>query len=170
MVGTHPVKHSFSIGRNIHSYTLVFKRSCHTQFHTRFEMVGTHHAKHSFSNGWDTPGYPLVFKWSRHIWLHTRFRKVGTAGYTLFFIRSSYFRLVTLLFSKCRHTPSYALVFWWSGPIRLYTRFQMVRTHNIRNSFKMVVTHSAICSFSNGQDTPGYTIVFKSSNYTLVFK
>ena len=76
MVGTYPVKHSFSIGLNI-------------MLHTRFKKVGTHPVTNSFSNVWDTLdyidsflngwwilGYMLVYKVPGHTQLHTRFQMV----------------------------------------------------------------------------------------------
>ena len=100
MIGTQPVKHSFSFSRDTPSYqlfikllihtrlhtqfqmvgkrgfTVVVKWSCHTQFHTCFQMVGKHAVTHSFSNGWDTLGYLVVFKCPWHTRLHTRFQMV----------------------------------------------------------------------------------------------
>ena len=162
MIGTHPVAHSFSIGRDTLGYPLVFKLSgncrdiymivfnwsCHTQFHTCFQLVGKHAVIHSLSNGWDTLGYTVVFNWSmRHP--------------------------VTQSFSNCRATPSFKLVFKWSVDIRLNIRFQSVRTHGyilvfkwfdhtrLHKRFQMIGTHPVKHSFSFSRDTASSRLVFQ---------
>ena len=146
MVVKHSVTYSFLNVRDTSGYTLVFKWSCHIQFHTRFQMVG-------------------------HIRLQTRFQMVGTIqlhtrfqiqmlgktpvthwGCTLVFKSSSYTRLNSRL--QTVWTLGYMLVFNCPGNTRLHTLFQIVGTHPL--------THF----FSNGWDTLSYMLVFKSSGHT----
>ena len=173
MVVAHPVSHSFSNGRGIPGYKLVFKCSGHRQLHIRFQIVATHHVArsflmvdlhpvtHSFSNCWYTTGYTLNFKWSGNTRAFTYSLSKGreTSGYTLpFFVRDTrlhpHFQTVelnpvTYSFSSCRH-------------IMLHIRF------------KMVGTHPVTYSFSNGWDTLGYTNSFSNGwwilGYVLVYK
>ena len=125
MIGTHPVAHSFSIGRDTLGYPLVFKLSghcrdiymivfnwsCHTQFNTCFQMVGKHAVTHSFSNGWDTLGYILVFKCSGHTRIHTHFQVVVAHSVTHSFSNGRDTPGYTFVFKRSGHTPGYILVF-----------------------------------------------------------
>ena len=160
MFGIHPVTHSFSNGRATSSFTLVFKWSDtfgyklvfkwsgHIRLHTRFQiqMLGKTPVTH-----W---GCTLVFKRSSYTRLHSRLQTVWTLGYMLVFNCPGNTRLHTLF--QIVGTPDYSLVFKWSGHIRLHNRCQTVGLHT---RFQIVVTHPVTHSFSNGWDTPSYTLV-----------
>ena len=163
MVGTHPVKHSFS-------------KSWDTRSHFCFQTVWSNPPTHSFSNDRDTSGYTVVFKtlgqpysfvfiYLGHTQLHTCFQIVDTHP-------------VTHSISNGWDTCGYTLVFEWSVYIRLYTRFQKVRTTGytfvlkrfghtrIHTRFQMIGTHSVTHSFSYVLVTAGYPLVSNSSGHT----
>ena len=170
MVGTHPAKHSFSIGQNISSYTLIFKWpghirlnppkrwpfSLHTRFQNvvthpvihRFNMVVTHSVTHSFSNGWDTLGYILIFECSRHTRIHTHFQVVVAHP-------------VSHSFSDGRDTSASTLVFKWSGHTQLQTRFRMLGKPPVTHSFSNCCYRPRCKLVLKGRFTPSYTLVFK---------
>ena len=141
MAGTHSVTRLFLNVRDTLGYTLVFKGSCQTRFHTCFQMVGKHAITHWLSNGLDTFGWTVIFKCPWHTRLHNRFQT---------------------RFSSCWYTPGYTHNFKWSRNMRLNIRFQSVRRHGYTLVFKKF-GHPVTHSFLNGLVTPGYTLVFKWS-------